>query len=76
MSPDFLLLALYFAVFLAIAVAARVENRQLLDHAETISAFLHRHVFSAFFAAAWLCLGVGLLLGHFMSGPVYCGTGG
>jgi len=72
-APDFLTLAAYFAIFIAIALLAWFENRAMLQKSETISAFLHAHVFSAFLFGAWITFGLGLLVGHFISGPVYCG---
>ena len=74
MSPDFLVLASYFALFALVAVLAALENRQMLRRSTTISAFLHEHVFGVFFLAVWCAVGIGMLVGHFMTGSIYCGS--
>lgn len=73
-AHDFLVLVAYFLLFALIAALAVLENRQMLRHSTTISAFLHQHVFGVFFLSGWVLFGLGLLAGHFMTGAIYCGA--
>jgi hypothetical protein len=74
MAPDLLVLAAYFTLFFLVAILAALENRQMIHGNQTISSFLHEHVFAVVMLGGWILVGIGMLVGHFVSGPIYCGT--
>lgn len=54
------------------------ENKAMLDKVTnglpTISKLMHDHIFAVMFGMMWFAFGTGSLFGHFISGPIYCGT--
>jgi hypothetical protein len=71
MSHDFVVLAILFGgFFLGLAV---IEWRAFHNGTTTISKYTHELAFRSVPAIAWTCLGIGLLVGHFISGSIYCG---
>ncbi len=71
-APDLLTIAAYVVGFVLILILAVIENRALVSGSETISSFLHRHLFAGIASAAWIAFGLGVAFGHFISGPIVC----
>ena len=69
---DFVILVVLFVGFSA--GLAIIEWRAFHNGTTTISAYTHQLAFRSPLAVGWTCLGIGMLVGHFVSGSIYCGT--
>lgn len=69
MSDFAILVVLFVGFFAGLAI---IEWRAFHNATTTISAYTHEFAFRSPLAIGWTCTGIGMLLGHFISGPIFC----